>query len=85
MKEQIAVKQQTMKESQALLIEGLPENYNQLMLAELVRAYPGLEDYKLSTENNSAVVSFKDHEDAKLALAGIATNICLISFLYRFT
>lgn len=59
-----------MKESLAIIIEGLPENYNQLMLQELVRNFPGLQEYDLEGETQKAIVKFKTHDDAKLALAG---------------
>jgi len=52
------------------LVEGLPTGYNQLMLQELVRGYKGLQDYKINTDNRSALVHFTRHEDAKIALAG---------------
>lgn len=42
------MKQQAFQESSAVFIEGLPENYNQLMLKELVKIYPGLEEYQLN-------------------------------------
>jgi hypothetical protein len=59
-----------MKESLAILIEGLPKYYNQLMLQELVRNFPGLQEYDLEGETQRAIVKFKTHDDTKLALAG---------------
>jgi hypothetical protein len=52
------------------MVEGLPAGYNQLMLQELVRGYKGLQDYKINSDNRSALVHFTRHEDAKIALAG---------------
>ena len=47
LKQQLHDTNHMLKESNYLMIEGLPENYNQLMLTELVRGFPGLEDYAL--------------------------------------
>jgi hypothetical protein len=40
------------------------------MLQELVRSYPGLQDYSLQVEKQTAVVKFSTHDDAEVALAG---------------
>jgi RNA recognition motif. (a.k.a. RRM, RBD, or RNP domain) len=77
----INVKQQALHEARAVLIEGLPENYNQLMLQELVKHYPGLQDYQLRPEKQSAVVSFSTHEEAQVALAGNYTLYVLSLFV----
>ena len=45
LKQKLNATDHALKESNYLMIEGLPENYNQLMLTELVRGFPGLEDY----------------------------------------
>ena len=68
-KSQISSKVQALHDSSSLVIEGLPKNYNQLMLQELVRPFHGLQDYKL-LDNERALVHFSKHEDAKVALAG---------------
>ena len=67
-------KQQIAKEAHAILIEGFPKNYNQLMLQELVRSYPGLQEYSLQVEKQTAVVKFSTHDDAEVALAGNTTS-----------
>ena len=81
LKTQITSKQHAFTESDSVFIEGLPENYNQLLLQELVRNYPGLQDYQLHSEKQSAVVQFTTHEDAKLALAGKTQSNVLIVLL----
>ena len=40
------------------------------MIQELVRSYPGLQDYSLQVEKQTAVVKFITHDDAEVALAG---------------
>jgi hypothetical protein len=44
------------------------------MLQELVRGYIGLNDYKMNADNQSAIVHFSRHEDAKIALASKILN-----------
>lgn len=82
---QISLRQQVIQEAKAVLIEGLPENYNQLMLQELVRAFPGLQEYSLKAERQSAVVVFGTHEEAKVALSGMPVHLQLFLIgLHRF-
>ena len=73
-------KQSALTEAQTIGIENLPSNYNQLMLHELVKGYPGLQDYKLGAAG-SAVVHFTSHQDAMLALAG--NQLIVYLFVYR--
>ena len=70
LKTALTSKVQALKDSASLLVEGLPSGYNHLMLQELVRGYKGLQDYKVSSDSQSAIVHFTRHEDAKVALAG---------------
>ncbi len=63
---------------------GFPKNYNQLLLHELVRSYPGLRDYQLDTDSQTALVTFQSHDDAEVALAGIHIEaFCMNLFLFR--
>lgn len=48
------------------------------MLAELVRAYPGLQDYHLNSSQRTATVKFSRNEDAQLALAGKNKELLVI-------
>lgn len=59
-----------MKQSNAIAIENLPENYNQVLLQELLKNYPGVEDYNLDAAKFRAIVKFHTSNDAKLALSG---------------
>ena len=52
------------------------------MLQELVRPFNGLQEYKL-VENERALVHFSKHEDAKVALAGNKTYLCISSIPFR--
>ena len=52
------------------------------MLQELVRPFNGLQEYKL-VENERALVHFSKHEDAKVALAGNKTHLCISSIPFR--
>lgn len=46
----MASKEQMLKQSNSIVIENLPNNYNQLLLQELLRNYPGVSDYNLNAE-----------------------------------
>jgi len=52
------------------------------MLQELVRPFNGLQEYKL-LDNERALVHFSKHEDAKVALAGNYTHLCISTILFR--
>jgi hypothetical protein len=75
LKTALTSKVQALKDSTTLLVEGLPTGYNHLMLQELVRGYKGLQDYKISSDSQSAIVHFTRHEDAKIALAGNYSDV----------
>jgi hypothetical protein len=49
-KAQINEKEHIMKQSQTLIIENLPSNYNQLLLQELLRLYPGVAESHWNSE-----------------------------------
>jgi hypothetical protein len=59
-----------LRNADTIIIENLPSNYNHLMLQELLRNYPGIDEHKLNSSKQSAVVRFDSPDDAKLALSG---------------
>eukprot|EP00347_Sterkiella_histriomuscorum_P013706 403363680 len=71
LKQQLNYKEMALKQSNAIAIDNLPGNYNQLLLQELLRNYPGVADYNLDVEKHVATVHFHTSNDAKVALAGL--------------
>ncbi|CDW80925.1 UNKNOWN [Stylonychia lemnae] len=71
LKQQLNLKEQILKQSNSLLLENLPQNYNQLLLQELLKNYPGLQEYQLDAQKGRAVVNFHTSNDAKVALSGL--------------
>jgi hypothetical protein len=47
-----------LKNFHTVLIENLPQNYNHLMLKELIKNYPGVTDAKLDNKEQYALVKF---------------------------
>lgn len=43
------------------MIQNLPENYNKVLLKELLAKYPGVEDMSMNANDNSATVRFRDN------------------------
>ena len=46
------------------------------MLQELIKNYPGVDDYHLVGEKSCAIVKFDTSNDAKIALSG--KNTCIV-------